>query len=66
MMDNDLQVPLTNRQKKKKPKSDKRFWCGGCDREVVSENEKCPVCGHIDLSKQARKRDIKVYDTNTR
>ena len=61
-MDNDLQVPLTNREKKKKPKSDKRFWCGGCDRQIVAENEKCPVCGWFFKTKQARKRDIKVYE----
>lgn len=61
-MDDDLQVPLTNREKKKKPKADKRFWCGGCDRQVVAENEICSVCGWLFKTKQAKKRDIKIYE----
>ena len=61
MMDDDLQVPLTNREKKRKPAKN-IFWCWGCDMQVIGAGEKCPVCGIRDLSKQARKRDIKVYD----
>lgn len=62
MNDDDIQVPpLTNREKKKKPHSN-TFWCWGCDMCIISAGEKCPVCGVKDLSKQSRKRDIKLYD----
>lgn len=60
-MDDDLQVPLTNREKKKKPSS-YMFICGSCDRGVATSGAKCNVCGRRDLSKQARKRDIRVYE----
>lgn len=63
MMDDDLQVPLTNREKKKKPSS-YMFICGSCNCGVVTSGAKCNVCSRRDLSKQAKKRDIKVYDTN--
>ncbi len=62
-MNDDLQVPLTNREKKRKPAKN-IFWCWGCDQQIIVAGKKCPVCGHIDRTKQARKRDIKVYDTN--
>lgn len=35
----------TNREKKRKPKSCKRFWCHKCDANKVYLNEKCQVCG---------------------
>lgn len=60
-MDNDIQVSLTNREKKKKPKSNS-FWCWGCDMKVIRAGVTCSFCGTKDLSKQARKRDIKVYE----
>lgn len=62
-MSDDLEVPLTNREKKKKPSS-YMFICGSCDCGVATAGSICNVCGRRDLSKQARKRDIKVYDTN--
>ena len=34
----------TNREKKLQPKQGK-FWCWGCDRCLVVEWSKCPVCG---------------------
>lgn len=62
-MSDDLEVPLTNREKKKKPDS-YMFICGVCDCGCANAGGKCNVCGRRDMSKQARKRDIKVYDTN--
>ena len=60
-MNDDLEVPLTNREKKKKPQSG-TFWCWGCDCNIISAGQKCYVCKIKDMSKQARKRDIKVYE----
>ena len=40
---------LTNRDKVKMPKQGK-FWCYKCDRYLVHEGEKCPVCGMINIS----------------
>lgn len=61
MNDDDLQVPLTNREKKKKPKI-KIHYCWCCDRSLVSAGNTCSKCGKRDLSKQSKKRDIKVYE----
>lgn len=61
-MDDELQIPLTNREKKKKPRYSKKYWCYACDASLVSDNEICPVCKTKSKTEQARKRDIKVYE----
>lgn len=35
---------ITNRQRKLQPKQGK-FWCWGCDAQLVHDWKKCPVCG---------------------
>lgn len=30
------------------------FWCATCDREMVSQTEKCPVCGSRENRKKRR------------
>lgn len=44
----------SNRDMKRKPKKGK-FWCPGCDLNLISENRKCKICG----IKEMRKRDRK-------
>ena len=36
----------SNREKRMEPKHDGRYWCDKCDRCLVANWEKCPVCGH--------------------
>jgi len=36
----------TNRQKRQTPKRG-RFWCDRCDKTLVGQIGKCPVCGHV-------------------
>lgn len=43
-----------NRVKKTQPQSDKSHWCIGCDRNLISEGQKCGVCGHKDKSKHQK------------
>ena len=48
-MNNTSQDPeykeyISNREKKLQPKLGK-FWCWGCDAQIVREWEKCPNCG---------------------
>jgi hypothetical protein len=57
----DFQVPLTNRQKKKRPRSH-LFICSSCDKGLTTSGGKCNVCGKRDKSKQSKKRDIKIYE----
>jgi hypothetical protein len=40
----EYEYRLTNREKKRAPKSG-LFWCDTCDRRLVREWEKCPECG---------------------
>ena len=39
-----------NRLRKRLPRSDAAFWCGGCDRDRVHAGLKCKTCGHTDGS----------------
>jgi hypothetical protein len=39
-----MEYVKTNREKSKTAKTGK-FWCGGCDGNHVSQNNKCGVCG---------------------
>jgi len=48
-------------KKKKKPRI-KIHYCWYCDRSLVSAGNKCTRCGTRDLSKQSKKRDVKVYE----
>ena len=61
MSDDDLQVLLTNREKIRKPTSGWTY-CYGCDASKLNKGETCTICGFTLGTKQARKRDIKVYD----
>jgi len=45
---------LTNREKRLKPKSG-QVWCNGCDRYVVADWKKCPVCGTRNNIKRFKK-----------
>jgi hypothetical protein len=44
----------TNRVKKTEPLPDKSSWCNSCDAEIVREGERCPVCGHKDVTKHRK------------
>ena len=61
-MNDDLEVPLTNREKKRKPTTGKTYC--GCDAYILHVGETCPKCGIMLDPRKARKRDIKIYDTN--
>lgn len=45
---------LTNRQKRLAPKRVK-FWCWGCDAQIVTNWKKCPVCGTRNHPRKLRK-----------
>lgn len=42
-----MEIDFTNREKKQRAKKSK-FWCSGCDRCLVGQWGKCPVCGRIE------------------
>lgn len=42
-----MKITHKNRQARQQPKSGKIGWCRGCDRYIVSGQEKCPVCGGL-------------------
>jgi len=44
----------SNREKSRKPRKNK-FWCFGCDAQLVGNFRKCPVCGY----RNGKKRDKK-------
>jgi rRNA maturation endonuclease Nob1 len=44
-----------NRVEKTKPKKGK-YWCYGCDRALVSQGQKCPVCGQRSIGKHSKIR----------
>ena len=31
------------------------YWCGGCDRQLVNDTKKCPVCGRRNGIKNKRR-----------
>lgn len=39
-----------------------KFWCNGCDANLVHANEKCPRCGHRPEAGQVKKRDYYFED----
>ena len=41
----DYTYQESNREKKRHPKGG-LSWCRGCDRCLVAEQQKCPVCGY--------------------
>ena len=43
-MDKEDHQWMTNRIRKFLPKFG-LYWCGGCDRELVGDWKRCPVCG---------------------
>ena len=42
-----------NRIKKTYPKTG-RYWCYGCDRSLVWQGRKCPVCGQKAIGKHKK------------
>ncbi len=48
----DADYEPTNREKIQKTKKHK-FWCG-CDRQIVGELGKCPVCGRYNRKNKRR------------
>ena len=42
--EDDLEYEMSNREQKLEPKKGK-FWCWGCDAQIVNEWKKCPNCG---------------------
>lgn len=45
----------TNREKKLSPKSDGKFYCYKCDKDVVGNWQKCPTCGHRNGTRNLKK-----------
>jgi len=52
MTDDEEYIPK-NREKAKQAKYG-WFWCGVCDRQLVSDGVKCPVCGTKNNPKKIR------------
>lgn len=49
--DDDKLFHKKNRDQAHDPKAHTKHWCTGCDAEVVSSGEKCPVCGNKDTTR---------------
>lgn len=45
---------VTNRDRARAPRSG-RFWCGGCDANLVGKGERCRVCGANEYPATLRK-----------
>jgi len=43
-----------NRDKVLEPRK-VRFWCPSCDRALISDGARCPVCGKRKLPKRRKK-----------
>jgi rRNA maturation endonuclease Nob1 len=54
-----MKYQKTNREKSRTSKRIK-FWCYGCDAQIVSQVGKCPVCGH-DSKKDFSKSKLKNF-----
>ena len=39
-----LEYKESNREKRQAPKKG-TYWCWGCDRQLVHDWRKCPICG---------------------
>jgi len=46
----------TNRSMKRKPRGHSG-WCYGCDRCMVFDGQKCPVCGRRQVPSRNKKED---------
>lgn len=46
----------SNRSFNKEPRGGHRFWCWGCDRNLVNDIGKCSVCGKIDGKNENKNR----------
>lgn len=44
-----------NRTMRRLPRSHNRFWCGGCDANLVYASETCQVCGSRHLERMPMK-----------
>ena len=51
-----------NRIKAQQPRG-RSGWCMGCDRALVRDGQKCPVCGHKETNR-AKKISLFVGELN--
>lgn len=47
METDDIQHHKTNRQKRMTPRGRTLTWCNRCDRNMIYDGEKCPVCNSV-------------------
>ena len=47
---------MSNREKVQRPRRTK-FWCGGCDCDLVVPSMRCPTCGGKDTDTRRLKKD---------
>lgn len=53
LMENE-DYPKSNREKRTAPKRG-LFYCGYCDRDMVSNGSRCETCGHREGTKRLKK-----------
>lgn len=49
-----------NRIKAQQPRG-RSGWCMGCDRALVKDGQKCPVCGHKETNRAKKPSPIESY-----
>lgn len=49
-----------NRIKAQQPRG-RSGWCIGCDRALVRDGQKCPVCGHKETNRAKKISPIESY-----
>ena len=52
----DFQYSPSNREKSRAPKKG-LWWCDSCDRALVGQGKKCPVCRNIQGGKKRLKKE---------
>jgi hypothetical protein len=50
----EYEYKKTNREEARSPKLGKS-WCGTCDRALINESRKCPVCGAKPVQRRLKK-----------
>lgn len=55
----------SNRIKNKQCKPGK-YWCRGCDANIVGDYKKCSNCGHRNGTKRFKKSDTIKFDQKDR
>lgn len=51
-----MKIGKYNRLQKKKSKGG-IYWCYGCDRQLVGDVKKCPICGYRNGHGRKNKKD---------